>query len=149
MMMGKKVTSVFFLLLMGCGFFSATAAIEEKEAPEGINVVPKVKKVHIVLPKDIEISFSTNPDTGCIQDFFDLRGNKIEPKKPKWLKEGKEIYDFGSFTNSVCREGIISVGGSPIEYWGYANGSYTCLGAYDPACNEIYIPCKSEYPSCP
>ena len=93
-----------------------------------------------------EVMVKKHPVTGCIQKFAYPDGTDIPPSTPGWLNSPKVTVDFGNFDNRICREGMIAVKGSPIEYWGYAYGSYYCIGAYDPAKPAWYQPCRAVYP---
>lgn len=147
-MKGKKfITRVFAIIMIGAGMFSCTEVVAGK-----LQVAPRVLKTMVGFPGDGMASYAVDPGNGCIQKFFYKNGEQIKPKWPSWLVEGKKTVDFGSFTDSKCRQGVIGIGGSPTEYWGYAYGSYYCIGAWDPECppyGRWYQPCLNHYPSCP
>lgn len=142
----KFIIWVFAIMFISAGILSVTAIAGSKT-----EFVPRVLKVvkWVGFPGDGKASYEVDSENGCIQNFFYKNGKPIKPKQPGWLREGKKTVDFGSFTDSQCRQGVISIGGSPIEFWGYANGSYFCIGAWDPACPAWYQPCRDKYPSCP
>ena len=102
-------------------------------------------------PGDGKVFVQYHPNKGCIQKFYyaDEDGNpagEIPPGTPGWLKADRTTVDFGNLNTPLCREGVIAVKGSPTEYWGYANGSYYCIGAYDPVFPAWYQPCRDVYP---
>ena len=142
----KPIAVMTASIIIVTGFLSFS--IDAAEKPQ---LSPKVFRVvnWISFPGKGKASYEVDPVKGCIQNFYYENGKLIKPKRPGWLREGKKTVDFGSFTDSQCRQGVIGIGGSPIEYWGYANGYYYCIGAYDPACPAWYQPCRDQYPSCP
>jgi hypothetical protein len=145
-MEGKKcIIRVFATIMIGAGFLSVMVGAADKP-----QLGPRVLKVvkWVSFPGDGKVSYEVDPKNGCIQKFFYENGKQIPPERPGWLREGKKTVDFGSFTDSQCRQGVIAIGSSPIEYWGYANGYYYCIGAYDPACPAWYQPCRDQYPGC-
>ena len=117
--------------------------------------VPRVSKVEIDFFGKGKASYDINPTTGCIQNFYygevtERERIPIDEKKPPFpgLVENKKTVDFGSFTDAQCRQGVISITGSPTEYWGYANGRYYCIGAWDPECpngGHWFQPCKPDH----
>ena len=146
MVRNKSIVVIIAVVMIGAGLLSVTVWAGGKP-----KLGPKVLKIvnWVGFPGDGKVSYEVDPANGCIQNFYYANGKPIMPKQPGWLREGKQTADFGSFTDSQCRQGVIGIGGSPIEYWGYANGSYYCIGAYDQACPAWYQPCRDSYPSCP
>jgi len=149
-MEGKKfIIRVFAVIMIGAGFLSVTVFAASKP-----QLVPKVGKVvkWVSFPGDGNVSYEVDPENGCIQKFFYEDGSQIKPtKRPSWLREKKETVDFGSFTDSQCRQGVIAIEGTPIEYWGYANGWWYCIGAWDSECGDYghwYQSCQDPY-TCP
>ena len=135
----KIVVLVCAILLIGPGFLSVTIG-----AAGNLHIAPKVYKIvnWVKFPSDGKASYVVDPANGCIEKFYYKNGEPIKPKQPGWLREGKKTVDFGSFTDSKCRQGVIAKGSSPIEYWGYANGQYYCIGVYDPDVPPFWIqPC--------
>jgi hypothetical protein len=134
----KFILPVLAIIMIGAGFLSCMEVI----AGESTNA-PTVIRNEIGFRGGGMASYTVNPKNGCIQDFYDKDGKIIPIKKPpRWLAEGKETVDFGSFSDSQCRQGVIAIGGSPIEYWGYVNGIWTCIGAWDPSNGRWYPRCK-------
>ena len=79
-----------------------------------------------------------HPTTGCIKYFYKCEDTNQNPTELPWqtnhpfIADG-EIVDMGNLEDPLCREAIFARKGSPIQYWGYANGKYYCIGIYDPA----------------
>lgn len=144
-MKGKKfIIRVLAIIMIGAGLLSCME-VTAGELPRA----PMVIRAEISFPGGGTAKYSVNPENGCIQDFYDKDGKILPPETtPGWLVKGKETIDFGSFTNSQCRQGVIGIGGSPIEYWSYANGHWVCIGAWDPCNNSWYPRCK-DYKTCP
>ena len=95
---------------------------------------------------DGTICIKKNRANGCILYFYVCdTGEKIQPSNsPEWLADGETIMDMGNFDNPICREAIIGSTGSPLTYYGYANGSYYCLGIYDAEHNPVWnSPCST------
>jgi len=88
------------------------------------------------------VRIKKHPVTGCIKEFRRCnngdngQGNLIpgSQTRPNWITTTVE--DLGNFEARLCRDGIIAgkrpVPGehSDIEYWGYANGWWYCIGTY-------------------
>ena len=79
-----------------------------------------------------------HPTTGCIKYFYTCSDTNQNPEplpsqvdSPAFI-DG-QIVDMGNLEDPLCREAIFARKGSPIQYWGYANGKYYCIGIYDPA----------------
>jgi hypothetical protein len=79
-----------------------------------------------------------HPMTGCIKYFYSCSDTNQNPEplpsqtdSPVFI-DG-QIVDMGDLEDPLCREAIFARKGSPIVYWGYANGKYYCIGVYDPA----------------
>ena len=79
-----------------------------------------------------------HPMTGCIKYFYSCEDTNQNPEplpsqvdSPVFI-DG-QIVDMGNLEDPLCREAIFARKGSPIQYWGYANGKYYCIGIYDPA----------------
>lgn len=152
-MEGKKsIIRVFAIIIIGAGFLSVTifAANKTCSAAEF--------RTLIGFPGGGKASYDVGPH-GCIQKFYYetdkhkgiYKGKPIPSKRPSWLKEDREWVEFGSFTDIRCRQGYIGIRikkGTPTEYWGWANGYYYCIGAYDPSCPAWYQPCRDTYPNC-
>ncbi len=144
-MKGKKIIiRVLAIIMIGAGFLSVMEVVAG-ELPKA----PMVIRADVGFPGGGMASYAVNPENGCIQDFYDKDG-KIPPTKtkPGWLVEGKEMVDFGSFSDSQCRQGVIGIGSSPIEYWVYAKPYWFCIGAWDPECGTYgkwYPRCKKPY----
>jgi hypothetical protein len=144
-MKGKKsIIRVLTIVMIGAGLLSCME-VTAGELPKA----PMVIRAEVGFPGGGMAKYAVNPKNGCIEDFYDKDG-KILPLKttPGWLDKGKETVDFGSFTDSQCRQGVIGIGGSPIEYWGYANGHWFCIGAWDPDCPKWTPRCNKPY-TCP
>jgi len=91
------------------------------------------------------ICVKKHPETGCIKYFYGCEdGTPIVPQAgpPEWLSG--QVLDMGSIDNPICREAVIARKGSPLAYWGYANGNYYCLGIYDTGRSPYWFsPCSS------
>lgn len=92
------------------------------------------------------ICVKKNPVSGCIKNFYDCdSGAPLTAQgMPNWMTG--EVLDMGNLENPLCREAVIARKGSPLAYWGYANGMYYCLGVYDTELDPVwYSPC-SDHP---
>jgi len=153
-----------FNLLMLAVILSATVLLPVSTVAAGdLPAVPNLKVVRVSLGfhgddklEEIGVvaSYDVDPATGCIQNFYDKADKRIyeEKEPPEWAAKGKDIVYFASPSELHCRQSIIGVKGSPIEYWGYANAHYFCLGAWDSEClpfGKWYQPCRPIYPECP
>lgn len=146
-MKGKKfIIRVLAIIMIGTGFLSVQKVVAgELSKPQP----PTAKWVEVAFSGGGTAKYKVNPSNGCIDKFIDREGDIPEAKKPPdWLVPGSKMVDFGSFSNPQCREGVIAIGGSPIEYWAYANGSWFCVGAFDP-CNGRWYPRCTGYEPCP
>ena len=79
-----------------------------------------------------------HPMTGCIKYFYSCEDTSQNPVSLPGQVEAPffisgQIVDMGNLEDPLCREAIFARKGSPIQYWGYANGKYYCIGIYDPA----------------
>jgi hypothetical protein len=114
---------------------------------------PQISRAELAFPGGGKAWYVTNEDTGCIEYFYFINEKKenqtIEPRNPAWIANERKMFDFGSFTNSQCREGVIAVSSCPIEYFGVAHGQIYCIGAWDWAHGKWYQPCQPSYPPCP
>jgi hypothetical protein len=149
-MRGKKlITRGLAIIMIGAGFLPVmeVAADEFPKVPS-----PTILKAYIGFlgDKEPKASYDVDPETGCIQNFYDKGGKSIpKTKTPAWLVEGKETLDFGNFSNSQCRQGFIGVGSCPYEHWVYlGSGDYACLWAWDYIRFKFYQPCQRSYPPC-
>lgn len=140
----KFIIGVLAIIMIGAGFLSVMEVVAD-ELPKA----PMVIRADVGFPGGGEASYEVNPENGCIKDFYDKKG-KISKTKlpPPWLKRGRKTFDLGSLSNSQCRQGVIGIGSSPIEYWSYVNGHWVCIGAWDP-CNGRWYPRCTGYVPCP
>jgi hypothetical protein len=139
---------MFAITMIGAGFLSFTVGAESRSQH-----APTIQKVvkWVSFPGDGKAFYEVNSRDGCIEKFFYKNGDQISSvEKPHWFMTEKKAVDFGSFTDTECRQGVIAIGNTPIEYWGYANGWWYCIGAYDGACSPPawYQPCRDSYPDC-
>jgi len=146
-MKGKKfIILVLAIIMIGTGFLSVQEVVAtdlSKPRP------PTASWVEVEFPGEGMAKYKVNPESGCIDKFIDSKGVIPAARKPPhWLVPGKKTFDLGSFSNPQCREGVIAIGGSPIEYWFYCNGSWFCIGAFDP-CNQKWYPRCINYEPCP
>ena len=79
-----------------------------------------------------------HPRTGCIKYFYNCSDTNQNPEPLPSQTDSPifidgQIVDMGDLEDPLCREAIFARKGSPIVYWGYANGKYYCIGVYDPA----------------
>jgi len=117
---------------------------------------PFVLRAEIQFPGGGRAWYVTDEATGCIRSFYfynpETRKNEvIEPmdQHPAWLAKDRKIFDFGSLTDSNCRQGVIAVNSCPIQYFYSTPGQIFCIGAWDWAHGKWYQPCRSSYPPCP
>ena len=139
----KFIIGILAIIMIGAGFLSVMEVVAD-EKPKA----PIVIRAEVEFPGEGKAWYTVNPKNGCIMDWSDKKGKILEAKlPPPWLKPNKKTIDFGSFTNSQCRQGVIGIEGTPIEYWSYANGRWVCIGAYDP-CNGNWYPRCTGYVPC-
>jgi len=79
-----------------------------------------------------------HPRTGCIKYFYNCSDTNQNPEPLPSQTDSPifidgQIVDMGDLEDPLCREAIFARKGSPVVYWGYANGKYYCIGVYDPA----------------
>ena len=157
-MKGKGfIIPVVAIIMIGAGLFSCVEAkagritnatmVARAEAP----LVVREAYLGIPVEKNGKIEFQpagsyvVDPATGCINIVKNIKGMEVKGNDmPRWLDKERKTLDFGSFSNSQCRQGVIGLSGSPTEYWVYANGSYFCIGAWDSACGHWYPECKAN-----
>ena len=158
-MKGEKVfICVFAIIVIGAGLLSCMEETAGKFPNVSTEVTadkspkaPMVTRAEVGFPGGGIITYEVDSGTGCIKNFFYKNGEPIKSQTPSWLVKGKEILYFGSFNNSQCQQGIIGIGGSPIEFNGIINNIAFCLGAWDPECGRYghwYQPCQETY-TCP
>ena len=138
----KFIIGILAIIMIGAGFLSVMEVVADEKSK-----VPTVIRAEVEFPGGKRAWYTVNKKNGCIENWSDTKGIIPEAKAPPpWLKPKKEIVDFGSFSNPQCRQGVIGIKGTPIEYWSYVNGHWVCIGAWDPACNRWYPRCTGYEP---
>jgi len=151
-MKGKKLmVKLFSTIVVGAVFLLVTGVACSTDT----TYAPKVSTFEATFPGDANVKFRVNSETGCIDAIFDEKGEPHEVKKvekPPRLKIGKEIKYFGSLTAPQCRQGVIALEGSPVEFifQDYETGWVMCIFAIDFDCDPPRVyPCDDTYPECP
>jgi len=152
-MKGKKfIIRVFATIMIGVGFLLVTGVACSQNI-----YVPKLKEYKVEFPvvpgkKSPVFTFRVDKD-GCVEKILRSDLTVISPYKGKQPPWPKEIKYFGSLNDSQCREGVIAIEGSPIEYWwdDPETGDKYCLFAYCPDPWIFYEICPQDpyRPSCP
>jgi hypothetical protein len=139
---------------------SCSALISDAQGPLGGIIGPGFEPSGFVpIETDTRVNLGTtggticakkHPTTGCIKYFYSCTDTSQNPEPlpsqntpPVWF-EG-ELVDMGDLENPLCREGLITRKGSPIQYWGVAGGDVYCLGIYDVNNTPYWFtPCDSH-----
>ncbi|MFC1826761.1 hypothetical protein ACFLZQ_02380 [Thermodesulfobacteriota bacterium] len=111
--------------IIGPGFGQSQYAVFETD-----------KRIQLGSDPDATVCAKKHPMTGCIKYFYECSDtDQVDPKELRSqtdhpFLDGGEIVDMGNLEDPICREAIFARKGSPIQYWGYANGKYFCIGVY-------------------
>lgn len=116
--------------------------------PSQFAVLETDKRIQLGSDPVATVCAKKHPTTGCIKYFYscdDTNQSPVElasqPNHP-FITDG-EIVDMGNLEDPLCREAIFARKGSPVQYWGFANGKYYCIGIYDPSIPKwTPAPCK-------
>jgi len=107
------------------------------------------KRIQLGSDPDATVCAKKHPVTGCVKYFYECTDTSQNPEPlpsqynpPSFFGSGTNIVDMGNLEDPLCREAVFAKKNSPVQYWGYANGKYYCIGVYDTAGNPVWkSPC--------